>query len=392
MAKNNNKSDTESEEEDNVQVDSDLPNEQWLPVPDEPFNKTFAVSNMGRIKNIKTGKIKALSLNKGTHYYSVRLDIGKKHKKITYQIHQLVAKMFIGECPDKYIINHKDLNKQNNAVSNLEYISSSANRKHYLENKPIVTTEIKADKKIAKLAKYTSSVHTNKEKNIEMQEIKDFSKYLIDRNGNVYIKSSGKLKLPFGETTGYSRQTLIPDDTSKYEMCKKYVHRLVAETYIPNPNNLPFVNHKDANRKNNSVENLEWCTASENMLHDSKLRKTGKKIQAFTSDGIFFKEFDSIKSAARGLKIQNTSITKVISGERNFAGGYIWKQINEDDDNNVSDVQENISDDEIDEPDILPKIVKRLIPVNPVETKPVETEQEDIKPRKKVKAKLSKSN
>ena len=49
MANNNNKSDTESEEEDNVQVNTDLPNEQWLPIPDEPFNKTFAVSNMGRI-------------------------------------------------------------------------------------------------------------------------------------------------------------------------------------------------------------------------------------------------------------------------------------------------------------------------------------------------------
>jgi hypothetical protein len=296
--------------------------------------------------------------------------------------------MFIGECPDKYIVNHKDLNKQNNVVSNLEYITSSENIKHYLENKPKVSTENKSDKKILKLAKYTSSVHTNKEKNIEMKEIKDFSKYLIDRNGNIYIKSSGNLKLPFGETTGYVRQTLIPDDTSKYKQCKKYVHRLVAETYIPNPNNLSFVNHKDANRKNNSVKNLEWCNASENMLHDSKLRKTGKKIKAFTSDGIFFKDFDSIKSAARELNIQSTSITKVISGERNFAGGYIWKQINEDE---KDDVHEDNSDDE---PDILPKITKRLIPVNPVkpvEIKPVETEQDDLKPKKKVKAKLSKS-
>jgi hypothetical protein len=167
----------------------------------------------------------------------------------------------------------------------------------------------------------------------------------------------------------------------------------LISSVIPNPNNLPYVNHINADKKNNSVDNLEWCTASENMLHNSRLRKTGKKIQAFTSDGTFVKEFDSIKGAARELKIQSTSITKVISGERTTAGGYIWKQINNKEHKSDDEQDENNSDniDEIDESDILPKITKRLIPVKPVEIKPVETEQDDLKPKKKVKAKLSKS-
>jgi hypothetical protein len=248
---------------------------------------------MGRIKNIKTGKIKNIIISNTNGYCSIRLDIGKKYKKKTYQIHQLVAKMFIGECPNKYIVNHKDLNKHNNNVSNLEYISSSENIKHYLENRPKKSID-KPVTIISNSEKYTSSMQTNKEKNIEMKEIKGFSKYVIDRNGNIYSKSSGKLKLPFGVPSGYIRQELIPDDTTNQKFCKKYVHRLVAETYIPNPNNLPYVNHINADKKNNSVDNLEWCTASENMLHNSKLRGTGKKIQAFTSDGIFFKEFDLI--------------------------------------------------------------------------------------------------
>ena len=111
-----------------------------------------------------------------------------------------------------------------------------------------------------------------------------------------------------------------------------YVHRIVAETFIENPDNLPFVNHKDANRKNNCVENLEWCTAQQNMSHDSKLRKTGKKIQSFTSDGKFVKEYESIKEAGRELKIDSTSITKAVGGKNNrlTAGGFIWKYIDVD--------------------------------------------------------------
>ena len=107
--------------------------EIWIPVPDEPYNKSFMVSNKGQIKNINTGKIKTLLMNDSTGFYAVRLDVGKKYKKITYQIHQLVAKMFIGKCPDKHYVVHKDSNKENNCVSNLEYMSSS-NMKNMKKN------------------------------------------------------------------------------------------------------------------------------------------------------------------------------------------------------------------------------------------------------------------
>lgn len=78
-------------------------------------------------------------------------------------------------------------------------------------------------------------------------------------------------------TSDYYRVPL----TNKNHIKKYYlVHRLVAETFIENPNNLPQVNHKDGNKANNKVDNLEWCTASFNLKHaiDKGLRITNKKL------------------------------------------------------------------------------------------------------------------
>lgn len=78
-------------------------------------------------------------------------------------------------------------------------------------------------------------------------------------------------------TNGYYRVPL-----TNYKHTKKYylIHRLVAETFIPNPNNYPQVNHKDGNKENNTINNLEWCTVSFNMRHayETGLRITNKKM------------------------------------------------------------------------------------------------------------------
>lgn len=93
--------------------------------------------------------------------------------------------------------------------------------------------------------------------------------YSIDSDGNVYSEFHGnsrrlRIMKPFLNNSGYYRIGLF-DGNGKRRV--HYVHRLVAETFIPNPSNLPTVNHIDGNKLNNRVDNLEWCTQSENVKH-----------------------------------------------------------------------------------------------------------------------------
>lgn len=86
--------------------------------------------------------------------------------------------------------------------------------------------------------------------------------YIIEDTGNILGKRGNYLK-PYPNNEGYMRVRLYQNGVSK----QKFVHRLVAEKFIPNPKGLPEVNHIDGNKANNQVSNLEWVTSSDNKLH-----------------------------------------------------------------------------------------------------------------------------
>lgn len=156
---------------------------------------------------------------------------------------------------------------------------------------------------------------------------------------NFYISDDGKL---FNKKTGteYKTQvnkcgyvTVCVSFGSRYNKKEFKIHRAVACTFIPNPNNLPEVNHKDGNKLNNFVNNLEWCTSRENLLHAYKngLKKPTiprqKAILQYDLQHNIIKEFPSAMEAARQLGNENYNchITKCANKKRKSAYGYIWK-------------------------------------------------------------------
>jgi len=157
----------------------------------------------------------------------------------------------------------------------------------------------------------------------------------VTRSGLTYTcPYKGKVLKPTHRQHGYLGVMLYGKGGHKTRGFKTFaVHRLVAEAFIPNPDNLPEVNHLDEDKQNNRVDNLEWATHIGNTRYGtaiqrrSEKRKNGvgsRKIAQYTMDGVFVREFPSLAEATRnGYPASN--VHKCIHGKYRHAYGYLWK-------------------------------------------------------------------
>ena len=159
-------------------------------------------------------------------------------------------------------------------------------------------------------------------------KVKSISKYLIDEYGNVF-KPSGEKRKPKINVHGYSEYSFFKAPNRKTYR----THRLVALTFIPNPDNKPQVNHKDGNKLNNHVSNLEWCTASENNFHSVKklgnrnFSKTmfssennpsiKRKRKVLITKGLKVGVFDSLKQAGIANGVNGSYLSRIARGSIN---------------------------------------------------------------------------
>lgn len=133
------------------------------------------------------------------------------------------------------------------------------------------------------------------------------------------------------------RKFMLPTRVTKYgyiqvlffKSRRLWLHRLIAETFIRNPRNKPFINHKNGIKSDNRVENLEWCTVSENNLHashvlghDTQYKK--RKVEIF-KDGIHLTTVGSVRAAARFVKGASTNVSKCCQGIRLTHNGHTFR-------------------------------------------------------------------
>ena len=139
--------------------------------------------------------------------------------------------------------------------------------------------------------------------------------YEVSNEGRVRNKTTGRILKPFS-AKGYLKVNLCKDGISKF----KSIHRLVANAFIPNPLNLPEVNHIDENKLNNNVDNLEWCSRQYNIDYS-----VSKPVNQYALDGRLLNTYKSTMEAERQTGVPHQNICNCCLGKRLSAGDFIWK-------------------------------------------------------------------
>lgn len=142
-----------------------------------------------------------------------------------------------------------------------------------------------------------------------MGRVKSLSRVVERKDGNTRV-TENRIILPFTTKAGYSQIVLCKDGVKK----KHYIHRLVANAFLPNLSYLPIINHKNENKKDNRVSNLEWCTAYYNTRY-GKLQERLKKIEVLDSKGDIIEVVEGMNKCERKYNISKYLIQRSSEGK-----------------------------------------------------------------------------
>jgi len=330
--------------------------EIWKTIEDFP---NYEVSTFGNVRNRLSNHLMKLQKNYGG-YLKISLQNAER-KQFSCIVHRLVAKAFIENPENKPTVNHIDRNKSNNHISNLEWATMSEQNIH-----------LNLNKKILKPINNRPISRINLNTNLVLQEYKsisDAAKWIIDNNlttikelnpNNISIISSKicavannkrnnayNFKWKYTETNTYIEDEIwkeIPFQISckpnyfvsnlgrfknnkgiiktNYIPSSGYIrilighkpyllHRLIALTFLENPENKEMVNHIDGNKLNNSLNNLEWTTCLENNMHkiNTGLSNCTKNIIQYDLEMNKLNEFKSIVECGKALNVSASCIS-----------------------------------------------------------------------------------
>lgn len=275
-------------------------NEVWVKI-DKHFDN-YSVSNAGSVRNDVTKKhLKPETLDGYLRVVLCGKDENGYSQKCKIFIHRLVASAFLKPPENDYevVVDHVNSIRSDNRAENLRWVSQKENMSHR-------KTEEKPRKRGFKNELMSEHIIW---KQIEKKDMKvSVSNTGLIKSGP--LTTDGHLKKEYRRFGGYS------------------VHRLVAEAFLglPPDNEKIVVNHKNGNKEDNRVENLEWISHAENNQHasDNGLRKK-RPIKQYDLKGVFISDFPSQADASRATGIDEDNIFMCVSKSSNSAGGFIWR-------------------------------------------------------------------